>query len=261
MPTHPKLEDATRREQHDLDLLRRYHDHHDLAARDELVARCLPLVASIARRYASGTKGEPLDDLIQAGALGLVKAIDRFDPSVGASFVAFAVPTIRGEIRRHFRDHTWAVHVPRSVQELDARIHAHRRTVQAETGREATPEELCEALDATPGEVAEALAAGDAYSALSLDQPDDEGRELLAGYGEPEPGYRQVDDHSVIVQALDVLDQRSRAVIEARFYDEELQRDIGERIGVSQVQVSRIIATSIDRMHRTVAERSGPLAA
>jgi RNA polymerase sigma-B factor len=261
MAPHPKLEDATRREHHDLDLLHRYHHHDDLRARDELVERCLPLVASIARRYATGTKGEPLEDLVQAGAIGLVKAIDRFDLGVGASFIAFAVPTIRGEIRRHFRDHTWAVHVPRAVQELDARIHAHRRAVIAETGREPTPDDLCDALECTPGEIAEALAAGDAYSALSLDQPDDEGRELLASYGAQEAGYRAVDDHSVIVQALDVLDERSREVIEARFYGEELQRDIGERIGVSQVQVSRIIATSIDRMHQTVTERPGSLAA
>ncbi|MSW50987.1 MAG: sigma-70 family RNA polymerase sigma factor, partial [Actinobacteria bacterium] len=134
------LQEASRRERIDNDLLRRYHDDGDLLAREQLAERCVPLVRSIARKYSG--RGQDMDDLQQAGMLGLVKAIDRFDASTGHRFITFGVPNIQGEIRRHFRDRTWAVHVPRSVQELDAKIQHTRKAVLEETGVEATPDDL-----------------------------------------------------------------------------------------------------------------------
>jgi RNA polymerase sigma-B factor len=257
------LEDATRREQVDLDLLRRVHDHGDPWAREELVRRCMPLVRSLARRYAG--RGEQLEDLVQVGLIGLVKAIDRFDPDAGTRFVSFASPNITGEIKRHFRDHCWALHVPRSVQELDQRIQAERRQVLAEHGREATSEELAERLGITLEQVREGLHGAQAYRALSLDHPAGETREVLDTRGGDDPGYDRVELDATIRDALGALDERERSVVAWRFYDELLQREIAERIGVSQMQVSRILSRSVERMHDHVIagapDAAGTLAA
>lgn len=244
------LEDATRREQRDLELLRRYHRHDDLEARDALVRRCLPLVRSVANGYRR--TGEPLDDLVQAGCVGLVKAIDRFDLASGHRFVSYAIPTIQGEIRRHFRDHTWAVKVPRSMQELDARIAAHQRRVRERGGRDATVDELAEALEVDADRITDALAAGQGYSSYSLDHPSGEDRELLDTFGGPDDGYRGVEDRDVLRHAMGALDDRERFVVEQRFFGERLQREIAEDVGVSQMQVSRILSRAVETMHEHV---------
>jgi RNA polymerase sigma-B factor len=246
------LEEASRREQIDTALLRRYHENHDTAARDELAQRCTPLVRSIARRYTG--RGEPLDDLIQAGLIGLVKAIDRYDLDAGHRFVSFAVPTITGEIRRHFRDHTWAVHVPRSLQELDARIGSARTALLSGTGREPSDDDLAAELDVEVEAVREARVAGRSYRAVSLDVPAGEHRSWADAHGGPDPGYAHVEDASVVQDALEALDERQRRVVAMRFRDDLLQREIAERIGVSQMQVSRIITGAVSRM----AERVDP---
>src|SRR3954469_1865748 len=153
----------------DRDLLRRWRENHDEQARLELVERTLPLSRTLARRYAN--KGEALDDLEQVAALGLVKAIDRFDLSRDVRFTTFAVPTIAGEIKRHFRDRGWMIRVPRDVQELTARISVTRERLTRELGRSPTVAEPASASHAGIEQILEAIAAGDAYRALSLDEP------------------------------------------------------------------------------------------
>lgn len=250
------LEEATRREQIDQSLLRRIHEDGDLIARDEMARRCLPLVRSIARKYAG--RGEPMDDLVQAGTVGLVKAIDRFDLGAGHRFVSFAVPNITGEIRRHFRDHTWAVHVPRSLQELDAKVQDARGTITAQTGREATDDDVASALGLTLAEVRQATDVGRAYRARSLDAPSGEDRVAGDVHGVPERGYAQVEASVVVEGAMDVLKPRDRDVLRMRYDDGLLQREIAERIGVSQMQVSRIISGAIERMGDHVRGHDAP---
>lgn len=254
------LEEATRREQIDTALLRRYHEDGDVLAREELAARCMPLVRSLARKYAG--RGEQTEDLVQAGLVGLVKAIDRFDLDAGHRFVSFAVPNITGEIRRHFRDHTWAVHVPRSLQELDAQVQSTRTAMLADTGREPTDEDLALALDVPVADVREAKSAGQSYRALSLDHPAGETRDVADTHGVADPGYARVEAAATVQDAMEVLDDRERQVVDWRFRDELLQREIAERIGVSQMQVSRIISGAVARMSEHVGgDEPAPLAA
>lgn len=245
------VHDVSRREKVDLDLLKRFHDGHDLQAREELAARCVPLVRSIVRRYVG--RGEETDDLVQAGMLGLVKAIDRFDASTGHRFISFAVPNITGEIRRHFRDHTWDVHVPRSVQELDARVQKTRTAVVERTGHEPTVVELARACDVTTDEIRDAQMAGRAYNAASLDAPSGEDRTVVDLRGGPDRGYALVEDEDLIARAMVGLSDRERKVIDWRFRGGLLQREIAERVGVSQMQVSRILRAAVARMGETAA--------
>ncbi|CAB4930823.1 unannotated protein [freshwater metagenome] len=254
------LEEASRREKIDMGLLRRYHEDGDVLAREELAERCMPLVRSLARRYAG--RGESLEDLVQAGTIGLVKAIDRFDLGSGHRFVSFAAPNIQGEIRRHFRDHTWAVHVPRSLQELDAKVQGAQAAILQETGREASDDDVAEALGITVDEVREAQAVGRSYRATSLDAPSGESREIIDTCGERERGYEHVEAAVVVEDAMNALKERDRRVLHMRFHEGLLQREIAERIGVSQMQVSRIIAAAVDRMGEHVrAGEPAPVAA
>jgi RNA polymerase sigma-B factor len=251
------LEEATRREQRGLTLLRRYREHGDVFARDELARSCRPLVRSIVRKYVG--RGESHEDLHQAGMLGLTKAIERYDLETGNRFVSFAVPNITGEIRRHFRDCTWAVHVPRSVQELDARVQA---TVAAEAaaGRpDPTDEQLARLLGEPVERIRDAVVAGRNYRSLSYDAPSGEGRDGLDVLGVGEAGYREVEDRAVLDDAMAVLPERDRRIVDWRYRDGLLQREIAERVGVSQMQVSRLLSQSIARMGEHVEQ--GPAAA
>lgn len=255
------LEDATRREQHDLELLRRYRTHGDPWARDELTERCMPLVRSIARRYTASR--EPFEDLVQAGSIGLVKAIERYDASTGHRFVSYAIPTIQGEIRRHFRDHCWAVRVPRSTQELWQKVRGTQRRALEATGHEPTADDLASALEVSVEEIHDALAAGEGYDALSLDHPAGEDRAMLDVQGDADPGYLAVEDRSVVEQAFDVLDDRARRVVRERFYEERLQREIAADVGVSQMQVSRVVSGALEEMREHLLRSGGapPMAA
>ena len=253
------LEEATRREQIDLGLLRRIHEDGDVLAREELAERCMPLVRSIARKYAG--RGEPMDDLVQAGLVGLVKAIDRYDRSSGHRFVSFAVPNITGEIRRHFRDTTWAVHVPRSLQELDAKVQSARAQIVRDLGREGTDDDVAAMLGVTVGEVREATAVGRSYRAMSLDAPAGEERAMLDTRGAPEQGYDRVEAAVVVDDAMGVLKDRDREVVRMRYHQDLLQREIADEIGVSQMQVSRILSTAVRRMGEHVAADRPALAA
>jgi len=240
------LQEVSARERIDNDLLRRYHQDGDLQARETLAERCTPLVRSIARRYVG--RGQEMEDLLRAGMLGLAKAIERYEARPGGRFTSFAVPNIQGEIRRHFRDRTWAVHVPRSVQELDARVQRACSETLQQTGLEATRDDLARILDVSTDQVQDAQAAGRSYRALSLDQPAlPDGTERQTR-GDLDPGFEQVENLDVIDRAMDGLAARDQQVVQWRFRDGLLQREIAEKIEVSQMQVSRILRAALVRM-------------
>jgi RNA polymerase sigma-B factor len=240
-----------RRERLDMQLLRRYHEHHDQEARARMVERGMPLVRALARPY--GGRGEDLDDLVQAGSVGLVKAIDRFDPNAGTRFVAFASPNITGEIKRHFRDHCWSIHVPRSVQELDAKINRESAQIAQKSGRKPGVEELSKRLGVPERQVADAMIGGQGYRSLSLDHPAGETREALDLFGADDVSYAAVDRRSLVMDAISALDEREREMVVLRYFDEQLQREIANRFGISQMQVSRILASALQKMHDYLA--------
>lgn len=239
----------------DLALIRLYRSTRDPRRLDKLVVRFRPMVRSIAQQYARS--GEPLDDLLQVGLLGLVKAIERFEPQPGAGFGSFARPTISGEIKRHFRDHTWDVKVPRSAQEL------HSRLVRAKSRHpDATREQLAELLEITVDEVRDAEAVQKAYNTDSLDfrVAEGDGGTLGDRLGTHEGGYRAIEDRDEIEDALAILGPRDREIVQLRYFDERLQREIGTELGVSQMQVSRILNRSLldmaDHLRSTDPSRS-----
>ncbi|MBF6620220.1 MAG: SigB/SigF/SigG family RNA polymerase sigma factor [Patulibacter sp.] len=240
------LDSATRREQTDLRLLRRYHEHNDAAAREEMVRRGQALVKSLARHYSG--RGERFDDLVQVGSVGLVKAIDRFDPDAGTRFVAFAAPNITGEIKRHFRDHCWLLHVPRSVQELDAKINRETERFVSEVGRRPTVQELADALDEPEDRIVDALQGGRGYSGLSLDSPVGDTVGVLDMLGEEDPQLAAIDERDLVRRACATLDERERRIVALRYSEGLLQREIADRFGISQMQVSRILARALARM-------------
>jgi RNA polymerase sigma-B factor len=238
-------------EMDDRDLLRRWRDNEDEAARLELVERTLPLAKTLARRYAN--KGEALDDLEQVAALGLVKAIERFDLDRDVRFTTFAVPTIAGEIKRHFRDRGWMIRVPRDVQELSARLTITRDRLTRELGRSPTVQELAKAAHSGIEQVLEALGAADAYRALSLDEPLGEGIEALDAIGGDDAGFERVEQRQMLRSGLTHLPAREREILHLRFYEGLTQREIADRVGVSQMHVSRLIRRSIESLRKRLA--------
>jgi RNA polymerase sigma-B factor len=236
-------------------LLERAHAG-DQAARSALVQRFLPLARQLARRYQRG--GEPLDDLIQVASLGLLKAIDRFDPSRETAFSSFAVPTILGELKRHFRDKGWSVRVPRDLQELAVRLEPTNEALTRELGRAPTPAELAGRLGVTLEQVLEAREAAGAYRAVSLDRPrddEDEGDALGAAFGVEDPGFGVAEDTATVERLMRVLTDREREVLRLRFSEDLTQAEIGTRIGVSQMHVSRIIRQAVARLREAADER------
>jgi RNA polymerase sigma-B factor len=235
----------------DRQLLRRWHDHGDEGARLELIERTLPLARTLARRYAN--KGESLDDLEQVAALGLVKAIDRFDLDRDVRFTTFAVPTISGEIKRHFRDRGWMLRVPREVQELSARVSITRDRLTRETGRSPTVPELASAASVTVEQILEALGAADAYRALSLDEPLGEGIDALDSIGGDDDGFERVEQRYMLRSGLTHLPAREREILHLRFYEGLTQREIADRVGVSQMHVSRLIRRSLESLRKRLS--------
>jgi RNA polymerase sigma-B factor len=254
--TYPSSEGRTARAQEDRRLLVRYHREGDAAAREQLVERFLPLARQLARRYQRG--GEQLDDLVQVASLGLLKAIDRFDPGRETAFSSFAVPTILGELKRHFRDKGWAVRVPRDLQELAVKVDRVADDMARELGRAPTPTEIAERTGATLEQVLEAREASAAYRAVSLDRPrtdDEEGGDSYAeAVGAEDPGFRLAEASATVERLMRVLSEREREVLRLRFQEDLTQSEIGARIGVSQMHVSRLIRQSIARL-REEAER------
>ena len=221
----------------------------DERARELVLERHLPLVRSLANRYAG--RGEALEDLVQVGSLGLVLALRRFDPERGVPFRSFAIPTIVGEIRRHFRDRAWALHVPRRLKELSLRLTRTRDELTAELGRPPSISELAQSLEVEEDEVVEALEIGNAYSARSLSEPqfddidDDSYRSALA---DVDPGFSEVEESVIVQTGLAVLDERSRRIVEMRFYDGRTQSEIAAELGISQMHVSRLLRQSLELM-------------
>ena len=232
------------------ELLCRWHEDGDRVARGELAERMLPLARSLARRYVG--KGEPLDDLEQVASLGLLKAIDRFDVSRDVRFATFAVPTIAGELKRHFRDRGWMLRVPRDIQELSARVVRCRETLTRELGRSPTVHEVANTLGTGVEQVLEAVRAADAYRMMSLDEPLAEGAGALEAIGGDDEGF-ELAEHRVLLRCgLDRLGEREREIVRLRFYEGLTQREIARAVGVSQMHVSRLIRRSIDAMRDTI---------
>jgi RNA polymerase sigma-B factor len=224
----------------------------DAAAREQLVQRYIRLAHKLARRYARSS--EPLEDLEQVACLGLVRAIDRFDPSFGTTFSTFAVPTILGELRRHFRDRTWALRVPRELRDLAAAVERAADRLAAEHGRSPSVAEVAEAVGQPIEHVVAAREAALAYRCDSIDRPlradEVDGAATLADrLGEPDRELSRVESVVLLDQlATEALSERERVVLRLRFEHDLLQREIADRIGVSQMQVSRILRDAVDRL-------------
>jgi RNA polymerase sigma-B factor len=232
-------------------LLERYHRDPSPASRDALVERFLPLALHLSRRYVAGNERE---DVEQVAAIGLLKAIDRFDPERGIAFTSFAVPTILGEIKRYFRDHGWAVRVPRDLQELRARLTRVTEDLTRELGRTPTTAEVASRCDTTVERVLEARALATAHRAVSLDTPaDDDEREPRDRLGYEDPGYDHAEQAADVAQVLGCLSARERTIIRLRFHEELTQREIGELLGISQMQVSRLLRASIEALQSEFA--------
>jgi RNA polymerase sigma-B factor len=238
----------------DRELLRRYHELGDVEAREELIERYLPLVRSLARRYAN--RGEQLEDLVQVGSIGLIKAIDRFDVDRGVELTTYATPNIIGEIKRHFRDKGWSIRVPRGLQELNVRLSQLLERLTVEFERSPTIAELAKAADVSEEEVLEALESGQAYTAVSLSAPggggEDSELDPLESLGELEHEYEVSEDRAVLAPGLDVLDERERRIIHLRFWEGLTQSQIAQQVGISQMHVSRLIRRSLEKVRAEI---------
>jgi RNA polymerase sigma-B factor len=235
-------------------LLARYHRHRDPAAREELVRRMMPLVRRVATSY--GTRGHG-DDLEQVAALGLVKAIERYDPDFGVPLRTYAIPTMFGEVRRYLRDHAWAVRVPRPLQERVLEVTKAVDRLSTTTGRAPTPQEVADEVGCDLEQALEALQAGSAYAAVSLDAPsggaEDGDRTVGDTVGYDDERIGRAEQVAVLRSLRDVLDDRDREVLYLRFVEDLTQTEIARRIGVSQMQVSRLIRRALNRLGERAA--------
>ena len=235
----------------------------DERARDELAVRFMPLVRSLALRYQRS--GEPFDDLLQVGSLGLVKAIDRFDPDRRIAFSSYAVPTILGEIKRYFRDRTWAVRVPRGLQELSMKVDRAIGDLSDELHRSPSIKEIAAAVGAGEEDVLEALQAGGAYRAVSFEAPvggtGEDAATVADSVGVREDGFDRAEERATLAALMDSVGDREREVLRMRFERDMTQAEIGAVIGVSQMQVSRIIRQALQRLRDAAGDKPQPAAA
>jgi RNA polymerase sigma-B factor len=244
-------ESPEQRTLHDARLLLKYHREGDLAAREELTVRFLPLARQLASRYRH--TGESLEDLVQVASLGLLKAIDRYDPDRGEGFARYAVPTILGELKRHFRDKGWSMHVPRATQELALRVSEALGALPAKLGRAARPRDVAAEVGASVEEVLEAMEASAVYATASLDAPrPGAGEDGTWTYGDQlaqeERGFELVEIGETLRGSLAALPERERLILRLRFERDMTQAEIAELIGVSQMHVSRLLRRSLDRL-------------
>ena len=226
----------------------------DPGLRDRLIEAHLGLAEYLARRFAN--RGEPLDDLVQVASLGLVKAVERFDPERGLEFTTFATPTIVGELKRHFRDKGWAVRVPRRVQELHLRVTRVIDDLATELGRSPTVQEIAQRAGTTEDEVVEAIDAGSAYRSASLDAgrgDDDESPGLLGQLGEADPELARAERRAALGPLISGLPEREQVMLYLRFYEGMTQSEIAKRLGISQMHVSRLLSRSLQQL-RELAE-------
>jgi RNA polymerase sigma-B factor len=247
----PPPEPGGDRASDDRRLFERYADARDPVDRDAIVERFLPLARQLAARYQRPE--EPFDDVFQVACFGLVKAIDRYDAERGVAFSSYAVPTILGEIKRHFRDRTWAVRVPRDLQERALRVDRVVAQLTRELHRQPSVDELAHALQLEPEDVLEAMEASSAYRATSLEAPrpggdGDAGDTLGDSVGAVEEGFERAERRAVLDSLMRSLTARERQVVRLRFEDDLTQAAIGERIGVSQMQVSRVLRQALAKL-------------
>ena len=236
-------------------LLVRYHDEGDIAAREELCERFLSLARDLALRYTY--TDEPLDDLVQVASLGLIKAIDRFEPGRGTKFTSYAAPTILGELKRHFRDKGWSLHVPRDLQERTLAVSRATETLSKELRRSPKVREVAEHLGCSVEQVLEAQEAAASYEAASLDAPtsrdDGEAASLVDFMGDEDSSYELVESRDAIASTWRDLPAVEQRVVQLRFVDDLTQREIGERIGYSQMHVSRLLRRALNRLEAAAA--------
>jgi RNA polymerase sigma-B factor len=246
--TEPRASIAT----DEVALLERYHRDGDLRARTLLIERMMPLVRHIARRYAN--RGEPLDDLVQVGAVGLIKAVDRFDLERGVKLSTFAAPNIAGEIKRHFRDRGWSIRVPRDIQELNAKLTQATDRLTTKLSRSPTVAELAVAVKATEEEVLDAMQGAQSYSTVSFEEPIGDNRTALELLGEEDPEFMTAERRVLLGNGMRVLAEREQEIMRLRFFDGLTQREIAEQVGISQMHVSRLIRRSLDDMRQQMAD-------
>lgn len=231
-------------------LFDRWQQDRDEGAREALVQRFMPLARNLARRYDRSS--EPIEDLQQVAFVGLLKALNRFDPERGFSFPSFAVPTILGEMRRYFRDCGWSVHMPRGDQERALRVREAQETLTADHGRAPTVNQIAVYLELDQEHVLDALQAGQAYDTLSLDAPRPGAEEDSVSYGDSIGGdderYELVELDATVVAALKHIPARERAMLRMRFVEDLTQTEIAQRVGISQMQVSRLLRRSLDQL-------------
>jgi len=241
------------------ELFMRLREHGDRRARAELVERFLPLARKLARRYAGAR--EPFDDLMQVASLGLVKAVDRFDPERGTAFSSFAVPTILGELKRYFRDLGWSVHVPRGAQETALKVEDAYQALTVRSGRAPTVNVLAEYTELSVEDVLDGLETAAAHHSVSLDAPHDDGEggsgTLADMFGEDDERFEIVEASVTIAAAARNLSARERRVLTLRFLEDRTQTQIAELIGVSQMQVSRILRGALEKL-RALTEFEAP---
>jgi RNA polymerase sigma-B factor len=243
-------------------LLRRYHEDGDLQAREKLIEQYMSLVRSLARRYSY--RGEQLEDLVQIGAIGLIKAIDRFDLERGVELTTYATPNIIGEIKRHFRDKGWSVRVPRGLQELNVQLSRLVEQLTVQLSRSPTIPELAKAAGVEEEEVLEALESGRAYTSLSLSVGggggDEDDLDPLESLGTEEHQYEVSEDRAVLEPGFKALDERERRILQLRFFEGLTQSQIAQQVGISQMHVSRLIRRSLEKIRETIAEDEESLA-
>lgn len=235
------------------ELFRRYKEEGDDDAREQLVMSHLNLVRFLASKFKS--RGEPLDDLIQVGTIGLIKAVDRFDPTRGLEFTTFATPTILGEIRRHFRDKGWSVRVPRRLQELSSKVNQTKEELTKGLHREPSVEEVATALNTTVDEVLEAMESSSAYSSVPLEggsSGEDDTPSVIDRYVSEDEELALSDDRMAIEEAIRDFSPREQEIIRMRFIDGLTQVEIAKKLGISQVQVSRLLRRTLRKLQEKI---------
>ena len=242
---------------HERELFAQFKATGDVAIRNELAERHRGLAITLARRFNG--RGEPLDDLLQVAMIALLRAIERFDPQRGNSFTTFATPTVLGELRRHFRDHTWALKVPRPIKDLHLRVRPAVAELRAELGRAPTVPELAQHLECAPEEVIQALEVSAAYRPTSIHAGASGGERLnledrLASDADPLHSFEVVQ---TVRALMDRLHERERTVLRLRFYEELSQSEIAERVGLSQMHVSRILRATLERLSHLPGVKDG----
>ena len=239
------------------ELFRRWQRRHDRRARNELIERFLPLARKLARRYVPSS--EPYEDLVQVASLGLVKAMERFEPDRGFAFTSFAVPTIVGELKRYFRDTGWALHVDRGAQERARRVIDAKQQLSGRTGRVPRINELAQYLELSEEEVLDGLQTAEAYGTVSLDAPiaggEDDATSRIEAIGDEDQRLELIDEHATIFAAARHLPERERRILFLRFAEDLTQSEIAEQIGVSQMQVSRLLRRSLHRLRELTGDR------